>query len=178
MLWHRFADNCSTVLSLVAHSQTTSTCQPAARRAEMHRPSRSTLRCNFVRQNFVFEAGSLKNLQPLCQCQKHPWTKTAILRPGKTISGTPGKSVLCNLNRNPAANRALRTSISGLVFFTRMPAIMRLRVLRSTMSTDPRPSTYLGNYLKLRGVLCAENGLAALWFFSPLRHHSPSRCLV
>ncbi len=166
------------VLSLVAHSQTTSTRQPAARSAEVHRPSRSTLRCNFVRQNFVFEAGSLKNLQPLCQCQKHPWTKTAIFRPGKTMSGAPGKSALCNLNRNPAAKRALRTSISGLVFFTRIPAIMRLRVLRSTMSIELRSSTYLGNYLKPRSVGCAENGLAALWLFSPLRNHSPSRCPV
>lgn len=125
MLWQRLADNCSTVLSLVAHSQTTSTRQPAARRAKMHRVSRSTLRSNLVRQNSVFEVGSLKNLQALCQCQKHPWTKIASFRPGKTMSGAPGKSVLCNLNRNPAANRALRTNISGLVSFTRIRAISK-----------------------------------------------------
>lgn len=61
-------------------------------------------------------------------CQKQPCTDTATRRPGRTTSGQPGRSLLCSRNRNPAANSALRTTISGFVFRPPMPDIIRLLV--------------------------------------------------
>ena len=60
--------------------------------------------------------------------------ETATFRRGKTISGIPGSSRLCNLNRKPCANIALRISNSGLVFLARIPAIILLRFAAVTMS--------------------------------------------
>lgn len=50
------------------------------------------------------------------------------------MSGLPGKSFLCNRNRKPRLCSRLRTSTSGLVFFPRIPDIIRLRVTASTTS--------------------------------------------
>ena len=44
-----------------------------------------------------------------CWCQKQPRTKTASLCLGSTMSGLPGRSRRCNLNRKPRRCRALRT---------------------------------------------------------------------
>ena len=50
------------------------------------------------------------------------------------MSGFPGRRLECSEYLNPLACRALRMSVSGLVFFDWIPAIMRLRVAASTTS--------------------------------------------
>ena len=56
-------------------------------------------------------------------CQKHPSTKTASRRPGSTMSGLqPAASRRPSLKRAPAACRALRRRISGVVLLLVRPA--------------------------------------------------------
>ena len=73
-------------------------------------------------------AGILANRHPWCMCQKRPWTKTATLRPGMTMSGAPGRS------RRWAESGSLRRASGGrsarAMFLPWMPAIIRLRSRR------------------------------------------------
>lgn len=80
------------------------------------------------------------NLHALCRCQKQPWTKRATRYIGKMRSGLPGRSGLCRRYRSPCRCIQERTTISGFVSRPRIPAIMRLRVRRSTMSNPPYPA--------------------------------------
>lgn len=61
--------------------------------------------------------GIVPSLQPLCKCQKHPWTKTTFLYLGRTISGWPGgflhEAGICT---------QFYVEYCGLFFRTRVPA--------------------------------------------------------
>lgn len=111
----------------VSHCQIVRTIQPVAIRAAVFSASRSRFRCSLGSQNSGRDLGGFPILQP-CQCQKHPWTNIAFFDPGNTISGVPGRSLRCSRNRLPIAWRALRTMISGEVFFERIRAIKALRL--------------------------------------------------
>ena len=121
------------VLPRVEHSQIVATLQPKLISSFLTLVSRNLFAKSFCCQMSVLPLGSLDIKHP-CQCQKHPFTKIITRHLGMTISGLPGRWPEFNEYLNPLACRALRMSISGLVFFDRMPAIMRLRVSASTMS--------------------------------------------
>ena len=71
----------------------------------------------FCRHHSVLVLGSTKYLQPLCPCQKQPFTNITVLYFGRTISGFPGRFFRCKRYRNPLANKNFRIPISGLVSF-------------------------------------------------------------
>ena len=76
---------------VVSHCQTTMTLQPSSRRAFRLARSRSTFFRNLSFQNDVRVAGVVVRRHPSWRCQKQPWTKIAFLRPGKQMSGVPGR---------------------------------------------------------------------------------------
>jgi hypothetical protein len=125
------------------HSHTTKVRHPAFLSARSWRRSRATLSANLAFQKDALLIGVVAYLHPRCRCQKHPCTNTAARCRAKTISGLPERDRECRRNRSPAACRARRTTISGLVFFPPMPAIMRLRVARSTISIRLRAGARL-----------------------------------
>lgn len=118
----------------IEHSHITATRQPAALRAATFLRSRSTFFSNFSAQNAALVPGVVVYRQPEWRCQKQPWMKTTALYRRMQRSGRPGSFALWSRNRNPAACSALRTRISGDVFFPRMPDIILARVWRSTTS--------------------------------------------
>lgn len=95
--------------------------------------SRSIVLAIFISQYARFVCGMRDRLHP-CQCQKHPFTKTATLCFGSTMSGLPGSLAECNRKRNPAACSAFRTFISGLVSVECTRLITQLRVALSKVS--------------------------------------------
>lgn len=131
----------------IAHSQTTATRQPSARRSSTALPSRATVAANFSLQNSWFEDGTAASLQSLCRCQKHPCTKTAASKRGSKMSGRPGKSRACRRYRNPSLCSRFRRSNSGLVSRPRMPDIILERVALSTMSTIQYSGVLIFNHL-------------------------------
>ena len=116
-----------------AHSQTSATRHSFCRSAALFLISRSRFASIFWRQKSRRVAGRRKRWQSW-PCQKHPFAKIAARYFGKARSGLPGRSFTCNRNRKPFRCKALRNSSSGLVFFPRIPAIIRLRTAGSTMS--------------------------------------------
>lgn len=108
------------VSELSSHSQTTHTRHPRACKACTILVSRATLRPNFSSQNVMLLRGVVADLQPVCRCQKQPWTKIAVLYRGKTKSGVPGNPLACNRNRSPTLCRTRRKAISGEVFLVRI----------------------------------------------------------
>lgn len=102
-------------LPLVSHSQTTKTRQPNSISLSAFILSLLLFSVILFSQNSVLVLGTLKYSQSW-PCQKQPCTKITVLYLGNTISGFPGRFLLCSLKRNPAACNALRTRISGLVF--------------------------------------------------------------
>lgn len=70
-----------------------------------------------------------------CACQKQPCTKMATLCFGKTMSGVPGRSMVCSLNRKPSACSARRKTISGVVCrcFTDDMRALRSRLVRMSV---------------------------------------------
>lgn len=117
-----------------AHSQTVMTFQPFSTKAVMQAVSLVRLASSFLVQKERRLLGIRKNLQSGCACQKHPLTKTTVRHLVSTRSGLPGRSRRCSRKRNPAANRAERTSFSGRVFLPRMPDIIRERTSGVTTS--------------------------------------------
>lgn len=120
--------------SRIPHSQMTMTRQPASVRSRQLRRSRAILPSNFSCQNSRLVEGVVQYLQPTCRCQKHPCTKITVLNLGNTRSGFPGSRASWSRYLNPALCRALLITSSGLVSFPRIDAMIRERVLVSTMS--------------------------------------------
>lgn len=110
-----------------AHSQITITRQDFSSKASTLRLSRLTVCLNLESQKSRRDAGVAVNRQPSCRCQKQPWMKIATRYFGKTISGFPGRSFLCNLYLYPFAHSHLRTIISGRVSFPRILDMLKLR---------------------------------------------------
>ena len=117
-----------------AHSQTIATRQPAWSRSCRLRRSRSVFASNLARQNSWRVVGVVAYGQPECRCQKQPCTRHTAPNRRNTRSGVPGSLRSCRRNRSPRAWMACRRASSGRVFLLPIPAIMRERVARSTMS--------------------------------------------
>ena len=117
-----------------AHSQTIATRQPAWSRSRRLRRSRSVFASNLARQNFSRDVGVVVYGQPACRCQKQPCTKHTAPNRRNTRSGVPGSRRSCRRYRSPLAWMALRSTSSGRVSLLPIPAIMRERVARSTIS--------------------------------------------
>ena len=118
-----------------AHSQTIATRQPAWSRSCRLRRSRSIFASNLARQNSWRVAGVVAYGQPGCRCQKQPCTKHTAPNRRNTRSGVPGSLRSCRRYRSPRVWTARRSASSGRVSLLPIPAIMRERVARSTMST-------------------------------------------
>ena len=73
-------------------------------------------------------------------CQKQPCTKHTALNRRNTRSGLPGSLRSCRRYRSPRAWMARRSASSGRVSLLPIPAIMRERVARSTMSAIVVPA--------------------------------------
>lgn len=110
----------------ISHSHRRRTLQPCSQRSCAFFLSRSMLSANFLNQNSCRVDGIVVYLQP-CLCQKHPCTNMAALRPLKTMSGFPGKSLACSRYLYPFAHSHLRTSISGLVLAPLILDILKAR---------------------------------------------------
>ncbi len=117
-----------------AHSQTVATRQPDWRRSRRLRRSRSVFASNLACQNPGRVDGVVAYGQPACRCQKHPCTRHTAPNRRNTRSGVPGSLRSCRRYRSPRAWMARRRASSGRVFLLPIPAIMRERVARSTMS--------------------------------------------
>ena len=117
-----------------AHSQTVATRQPPWSRSCRLRRSRSVFALNFACQNPWRVDGVVAYGQPACRCQKHPCTRQTARNWRNTRSGVPGSLGSCRRYRSPRAWMARRRTSSGRVFLLPIPAIMRERVARSTMS--------------------------------------------
>lgn len=133
-------DSMSSPLFLNPHSHISNTRQPDSSNCFLTSASRSLLEESLADQNSGLVRGVVAYRQPVCLCQKQPWTKMQSLYFGRTISGLPGRFVTCNLYRNPWENRTSRTISSGRVFFPLIPAIILERVVESTTSTGSLPA--------------------------------------
>lgn len=116
----------SVSLSLVWHSHTVMGFHPAARIARITRSSRLRLSVSFFLQNSSRDRGGLPRLH-VWPCQKHPFTKIAILNLRRTTSGEPGSAETCLWTRRPLACSTARTASSGAVFFERTAPMLRER---------------------------------------------------
>ena len=123
-----------------AHSQTVATRQPARSRSCRLRWSRSVFASNLARQNSRRVVGVVAYGQPACRCQKQPCTRHTAPNRRNTRSGVPGSLRSCRRYRSPRAWMARRRASSGRVFLLPIPAIMRERVARSTMSAIVVPA--------------------------------------
>lgn len=120
-----FAVSCPVLF--VSQPQITRTLQPILRSFRRTFLSRSAFEVLFVFQKAAFVRGITRPNLQLCMCQKHPCTKTTFCLLTKTMSGLPGRSDRCSLNRKPNRWTRDRTISSGLVSFERIAAIFRLR---------------------------------------------------
>ena len=123
-----------------AHSQTVATRQPDWSRSCRLRRSRSVFASNLALQNSWRVAGVVAYGQPACRCQKQPCTRHTAPNRRNTRSGVPGSLRSCRRYRIPRAWMARRRASSGRVFPLPIPAIMRERVARSTMSAIVVPA--------------------------------------
>lgn len=92
--------------------------------------------CNLIRQNSVRVFGMTNLLQPLCPCQKQPFTKMQVRYLGSTMSGVPGNVRTHLRNLYPRCHNSRLTVCSGRVSFRCMLAIHSWRwsgVMRSGM---------------------------------------------
>jgi len=76
----------------ISHCQTTIVFHPNCASSDNFLRSRATFAWNFACQYDLFDFGVVVRGQPLCRCQKQPWTNTATLLRLKTMSGLPGRS--------------------------------------------------------------------------------------
>lgn len=125
-------------VSLISHSHTVIGVQPLRCSARMFRPSRLTVPSNLRCQNSELDLGVAANLQPGWRCQKHPCTKIAARYFGSTISGRPGRSFTCSLNRKPLRCKNRRTAISGPVSLPLIAAMFRERAVAEILSITAR----------------------------------------
>lgn len=123
--------------STVSHSQITIGVQLALTSVANASPSRRTFSSNLCFQNSTRDLGVRVELQPGCRCQKQPWTKIAIRRPASTMSGDPHIVRTFVRYRSPAACKARRTRISGLVSLLRTRDITALRSRGSRTTAAP-----------------------------------------
>ncbi|MNL07429.1 hypothetical protein D3C87_1281030 [compost metagenome] len=112
---------------LASHSQITMTRQPKLASSTWTFWSRASFDLNLDSQKVIRDLGVLVALQPGCRCQKHPWTKTTVPRPGNERSGFPGSLGSCSLKRKPILWAARRTRSSGFVSREPIFAIKALR---------------------------------------------------
>ena len=131
-----------------AHSQTIATRQPALSKSRRLRRSLSVFASNFARQNSSRVVGIVVYRQPACRCQKQPWTKQTASNRRNTRSGVPGSRRSCRRYRSPRAWMARRRVSSGRVSLLPIPAIMRDRVARSTVSAIVVPQGAAGGTLQ------------------------------
>ena len=117
-----------------SHSHTIRIFHPNFLRANTFLLSLAVFSENFRSQNRPLVLGVVASGHPLCRCQKHPCTKIILLRDGNTISGVPGKSLLCRRNLYPRACRTLRTFSSGVVSELRTRDMISLRFALSKIS--------------------------------------------
>lgn len=110
-----------------SHSQTTTDFHPLARRRLRWIWSRLTFSANLRAQKDFLDLGEYAYRQLLCRCQKQPCTNTTVRLLTRTMSGFPGKSARCNLNRRPIRCRIDRTCTSGLVSRALMRDMFQLR---------------------------------------------------
>lgn len=83
---------------------------------------------------------------------------------GKTRSGWPGRLLACSRKRKPLRNSSRRTRSSGLVFFPRIPAIIRDRTAGETTSANSRDDTLFGRLVgkaELAGLIRSLDDIAA-----------------
>ena len=126
----------------------------ALRRSRLRR-SRSVFASNVARQNSGRVVGVVAYGQPACRCQKQPCTRHTARNRRNTRSGVPGSLRSCRRYRSPRAWMARRRASSGRVFLLPIPAIMRERVARSTMSAivvPARPSEEDGRQQATREI--------------------------
>lgn len=114
-------------ISFMRHSQTTITRQPRRRSSLRERSSRATLRANFASQNSRCASGVVAREQPLCRCQKHPFTKITVPYFRSTMSGVPGNDLSHSRNRNPSPYSNDRIRFSGPVSLLRTRDMLRVR---------------------------------------------------
>lgn len=131
----------SSVKSLVSHCQTVSTPQPRSLRALSFWRSRSRFRSNFGPQKSSLDLGG-RPLEHPWACQKQPWTKITFRRPGRTISGLPGRFFRWSRNRYPNRWSIRLTINSGEVCLPLIRDISALRLWGLRLSTiRARPIT-------------------------------------
>ena len=167
-----------------AHSQTIATRQPAWSRSRRLRRSRSVFASNLARQNSLRVVGIVVYGQPACRCQKQPCTKHTAPNRRNTRSGVPGSLRSCKRYRSPRAWTARRSASSGRVSLLPIPAIMRERVARSTMSAIIVPARTPAEHrrqqatrefldvMQLDGM--RRSGVEPVWSVRLRRGHSPT----
>ena len=119
-----------------SHSQTVIALQPMDSRRWILTRSRSWFRAILFAQNSVRVFGMTNLLQPLCPCQKQPFTKMQVRYLGSTMSGVPGNVRTHLRNLYPRCHNSRLTVCSGRVSFECMLAIHSWRwsgVMRSGM---------------------------------------------
>ncbi len=131
---------------LVSHSHIVLTRHPRFLSLSVFSWSLSTLPDNFFSQYLVFDLGLWALTQFGCWCQKHPLTNSASLNRGKTISGIPGRSRRCNLNRHPSECSILRTITSGDVPFDLIRDMQKDLCRTFRLSIILEPCTYFVLY--------------------------------
>jgi len=124
-------DNRSSVR--VWHCQTVKTSQPSERKSALFRLSRARFPISFGPQNSNLDLGG-RPIGHRWVCQKQPLTKITLPRAGKTMSGFPGRSRLCNRNRYPNEWSRRRTISSGAVSLPRIRLISALRLFGVLLS--------------------------------------------
>src|SRR5262249_23258626 len=82
--------------SRVSHCQTTNVCHPPSSSLRNTSASRRLFASIFGPQYSSLDLGN-RPLAHACPCQKHPWTRMARGRDGKTRSGRPGSCLTCSL---------------------------------------------------------------------------------
>lgn len=151
--------------SFAWHSQITAHRQLRFFRSLTVSRSRWAFRRSFFVQYSALVLGILAPLQFRCECQKQPFTNSAVLHRVKVKSGLPGRSTRCKLNRRPRACAALLTFISGVVSLDFTCAIVQDRWDRSSFALgDLERLAILGPPSAIR-FACAH-GLVD-WLYSP-----------
>lgn len=132
----------------VSHSHIVQTCQPSFPSSFKENSSLALFLRNFSCQNSLRVSGIVALLQPGCWCQKHPCTNIQRRYLGRTISGLPGRSLRCNLNRKPIEWSVRLTRISGEVSLALTAAMFFERC--SLLSRSIMVGMALNNVLEIK----------------------------
>lgn len=122
------------IFLFLQHSQITTTRHPASTSVFMARLSLAIFSENFFCHFSWLVCGLVEYLHSQCLCQKHPFTKMTVLYLARTISGLIFRIFEFRRYLKPWEWINFLNSISGLVFFERIPAIILERVVKETMS--------------------------------------------